>query len=190
MTKSCDACAKRVNEVRNFFGADVCARCAKDLREAYDGPQTMRSPVSSGVRSMDPHAMGDAFDDFAPDTETFASDDDREGDDMFADDACPGCGSMPGDGITYGCDDPAGCGVNRANQDASIGDAIAQTQRSPSHMKHESAKFDGNAYMEETVRLEEARKTRVTAPVNQESIGHVRQLRTQEHPNNRIRIGK
>ncbi len=179
MMKSCDACAKRVNEVRNFFGADVCARCAKDLREAYDdAPHTMRSPVSSGVRSMDPHSMGDAFDDFAPETER----------DMDPE-ACPGCGSRPGDGITFGCNDPMGCGHNRANQDASISDAIADTQRSP-HMKHESAKFDGDAYMAETVRLEEARKTRVTAPVNQESIGHIRQLRTQENPNNRIRIGK
>jgi len=27
--------------------------------------------------------------------------------------ACPGCGSMPGDGITEGCNDPNGCGENR-----------------------------------------------------------------------------
>lgn len=24
--------------------------------------------------------------------------------------ACPGCGCMPGDGVTEGCDDPIGCG--------------------------------------------------------------------------------
>jgi len=193
MMKSCDACVKRVNEVRNFYGANVCRKCATDLKEAFDGPETMRS---SGVRSKhgDEHAdasgvpyhwpeltLDDIHDDFgdemAPDTER-----DSE--------ACPGCGSMPGDGITNDCDDPMGCGHNRMNQDTAIGDAIAQTQRSPSHMKHESAKFNGDTYMEETLRLEEAKNRLKRAPLNQESIGHIRQLRTQESPSNRIKIGK
>lgn len=29
--------------------------------------------------------------------------------------ACPGCGCLPGAGVTEGCEDPHGCGVNRVN---------------------------------------------------------------------------
>jgi len=185
MSKTCDACAKRVDEVRNFYGANTCRACAKDLKEAYGdaAPHTMRSPHRgpSGI------SMAQAFSDFP-------GDDDDAGPETVLDlnnEACPGCGSMPGDGITDGCDDPLGCGTNRMHQASAIGDAIAHTQRSPMpHMKHESAKFDGDAYMEETIRLEEARKRKNKAPVTQESIGHIRQLRTQELPQNRIRIGK
>ncbi len=180
MSKSCDACAKRVNEVRNHYGANVCRKCATDLKEAFGGPMTQRSPhrgPGPGGISMD---------------QAFAGFGDEDPMEELHPEACPGCGSMPGDGITYGCEDPMGCGHNRANQDAAIGDAVADTQRSPrmSHMKHESAKFDGDAYMEETIRLEEARKRQSKAPVTQDSIGHIRQLRTQELPQNRIRIGK
>ena len=186
MSKSCDACAKRVNEVRNFYGANVCRKCATDLKEAYGGPETLRSPHrGSGPSGINMDQAFGGFHGEEPSPESM--------DDIFGDpEACPGCGSKPGDGITYGCDDPMGCGHNRANQDAAIGDAVADTQRSPrmSHMKHESAKFDGDAYMEETIRLEEARKRQNKAPVTQDSIGHIRQLRTQELPQNRIRIGK
>ncbi len=194
MSKCCDACAKRVNETRNVGGAYVCVKCARDLKEAYhEGPLTMRSPVSSDKRARDPHALSTVeffTDKEAPDTETWGSDIGREEDEnIFLDgiETCPGCGSAPGDGITPGCDDPLGCGHNRRNQEDAIGNAIAHTQRS-SHMKHESTKFDGDAYMEETIRLEEARKRQSKAPVERESIGHIRQLRTQEHPNNRIRV--
>ena len=30
--------------------------------------------------------------------------------------ACPGCGCLPGDGVTEGCDHPGGCGYNRQAQ--------------------------------------------------------------------------
>lgn len=32
---------------------------------------------------------------------------------MRADDACPGCGCEPGDGLTDGCEHPEGCGYFR-----------------------------------------------------------------------------
>jgi hypothetical protein len=35
--------------------------------------------------------------------------------DPVSDEECPGCGCMPGDGITEGCEDMGGCGHNRAN---------------------------------------------------------------------------
>jgi hypothetical protein len=34
--------------------------------------------------------------------------------------ACPGCACLPGDGLTDGCDDPAGCGFYRANACAEV----------------------------------------------------------------------
>jgi hypothetical protein len=180
MTKSCDACAKRVNEVRDVGGAHVCAKCARDLKETMGSPMTMRSVAWSNE---------------APDTERWPSDVGREQEDedeamldamekrTDTEEACPGCGSMPGDGITPGCDDPMGCGYHKGLMHA----AVADTHH---HLKHENAKFDGDAYMEETIRLEEARKRQSKAPVERESVGHIRQLRTQELPANRIRIGK
>jgi hypothetical protein len=33
----------------------------------------------------------------------------------FDPEACPGCGCMPGDGRTYGCADPDGCGFMNAH---------------------------------------------------------------------------
>lgn len=183
MMKSCDACAKRVNEVRNLHGARICAKCASFLKEDFGAPETMRSPEPITLRGVAPQRgrkeqVFTVDDEESPDTEL---------DWMNNPEACPGCGSTPGDGITFGCNDPMGCGHNRMNQDAAIGDAIAHTKRSE-HMKNESAKFDGDAYMEETIRLEEARKRQNKAPVERESVGHIRQLRTQEHPNNRIKI--
>jgi len=171
----CDACAKLVNEVRNVAGALVCLRCESDIRTGHGDPQ---------IQDIMDKAFSNFEDDPMADTERWPSDEDRDVYDAFDNpEACPGCGCLPGDGATTGCDDPLGCGAHKLGMD----DAMADTQR---HVKHESAKFDGDAYMEETIRIEESRKRQNKAPVERESVGHIRQLRTQENPNNRIRIGK
>lgn len=35
----------------------------------------------------------------------------------FLDDACPGCGCEPGDGITETCNNPDGCGFSKSERD-------------------------------------------------------------------------
>ncbi len=46
--------------------------------------------------------------------------------------------------------------------------------------------FDGDEYMAETLRLEAARSRKAAAPCSKESVGRIRQMRTQELPQNRI----
>jgi hypothetical protein len=36
------------------------------------------------------------------------------------DEACPGCGCEPGDGVTEDCDDPAGCGFWKEQQEQEV----------------------------------------------------------------------
>jgi len=47
-------------------------------------------------------------------TEPAASDD--LGPEDLSPEACPGCGCLPGDGLTDGCEDPMGCGYNRQRE--------------------------------------------------------------------------
>lgn len=42
---------------------------------------------------------------------------DREFDEEHAEDACPGCGARPGDGVNPDCDDPMGCGYYKSLED-------------------------------------------------------------------------
>ena len=181
----CDGCDTKLDPDNDGY---FCPTCQDEFEEAERGAACAPTDL-----------------DCAPDTLTFTSDLDREMGSAFAGgcdscggvpgsgvscpecednyEACPGCGSLPGDGITPDCDDPLGCGHNKKMMHA----AVESTQH---YIKHESAKFDGNAYMDETIRLEEARKRQNNAPVERDSVGHKRQLRTQDSPNNRIRFGR
>lgn len=181
MKKICEACDRPAGKLHVSGGARVCVACAGELKEAFGGPETMRSPGPRTLRGVGLPGPSLGLDDDAPDTEL----------DWVSDpEACPGCGSRPGDGITPGCDDPMGCGHNRRNQEDALGPSTMRSPVSPAYVKGESVKFDGDAYMEETIRLEEARKRKLAAPTTRDSVGHVRQSRTQELPQNRIRIGK
>lgn len=93
--------------------------------------------------------------------------------------ACPGCGAVPGDGPSASCDDPMGCGHYKG---LALADAMADTQRA---VKQEGDKFNSDAYMEETLRIEEARRLNRAAKVVDVGYGKVRQLRIQESPHNR-----
>ena len=46
---------------------------------------------------------------------------DHEDDCDCADEACPGCGCMPGEGRTDGCEHPDGCGFNHPASDGRMG---------------------------------------------------------------------
>lgn len=106
------------------------------------------------------------------------------------DEACPGCGRMPGDGYGSDCDDPMGCGYWKDWAKQAVAE-LHHDMKKENGKQHEAVEGDMfGDWMGETLRLEDLRRKQNAAPVVKESYGHLVQRRYQERPENRTRIGK